>query len=137
MVQKDRSCAFGGSFLRRGCGREAVTDCVYCARPFCEAHGERADHYMDVCAGKRCQQKLRDVSAHEEWKARVESSNLVSVCAEESCESRVAHQCSRCHVLFCELHVKERRVKDTQRQPAIEVVAAVCAHCYERRKIWG
>jgi len=136
-MQNGQSCAFGGGLLRPGCGREAVTDCVYCARPFCHEHGERGEHYMDVCAGKRCREKLRDARAHEEWRARVAASNRVSVCADEGCGSRLGHECSRCRMLFCAIHVREQRVKDTRRQPAIEVVALVCAHCSERRKIWG
>jgi hypothetical protein len=122
--------------LRRGCGRQAITDCVYCARPFCEEHGERGDQYMDVCVRRHCQEKLRDVRAHEQWKRRVEVSNAVSVCADEECNSRLRHQCSRCRLLFCEAHVEERRVRDFRARPAIDVLALVCAHCHGRRKLW-
>ena len=136
MVTTTDKCTFGGGFLRSGCGRRAVTDCVYCTRPFCQEHGERGEQYMDVCARKRCQDKRRDLEAHDEWKARVEHANRVSVCASEDCNARLRHQCSRCGLLFCEEHVSVMRVRDTSRPPATEVQALVCAHCAERRKVW-
>lgn len=129
-------CTYGGGFLRRGCGREAVTDCVYCGRPFCGEHGERGDQYMDVCARKHCRRKREDLDAHTVWRARVETANRVSVCADETCEARMRHACSRCTLLFCAEHVREMRVRDTTRQPAVEVKGLVCAHCADRRKIW-
>jgi hypothetical protein len=137
VVTTTEKCTFGGGFMRRGCGRPAVTDCVYCARPFCQEHGERGDRYMDVCSRKRCQDKRRDLDAHAAWKARVEQSNRVSVCADEKCEARLRHQCSRCKLLFCAGHVREMRVRDTSRQPPIDVHGLVCSHCAQRRKIWG
>ncbi|MDA1062416.1 MAG: hypothetical protein O2895_05875 [Chloroflexi bacterium] len=130
------NCTFGGGFLRSGCGREAVTDCVYCGRPFCAEHGERAAQYMDVCARKGCHNKLRDLEAHDAWKARVADANRVSVCAQEDCSARLHHQCSRCHLLFCGEHVREMRVRDTTRMPAMEVRGLVCEHCAQRRKLW-
>ena len=135
-VTAHQQCTYGGGFLRRGCGRAAVTDCVYCARPFCDEHGERLADYMDVCARKRCQRKRQDLDAHNEWKARVEPANRVSVCADESCDTRMRHQCSRCRLMFCADHVREMRVRDTTRNPPADVKAAVCAHCAQRRKIW-
>ena len=131
-----RRCTFGGGFLRRGCGQAAVTDCVYCARPFCEEHGERLPQYMDVCARKNCQRKREDLDAHTEWRERVESSNRMSVCAEETCDARMRHGCSRCTLLFCADHVREMRVRDPMQQGPSNIKSLVCTHCAERRKIW-
>ena len=131
-----QQCTYGGGFLRRGCGRAAVTDCVYCARPFCDEHGERLPQYMDVCARKGCQRKRDDLDAHTAWKERAEPANRVSVCADEDCDTRMRHQCSRCRLLFCADHVREMRVRDTTRNPPADVKAAVCTHCARRRKIW-
>ena len=130
-------CGFGSGLLRRGCGRAAVSDCVYCGRPFCAEHGERAENYTDVCAGKRCREKLQDLRAHAQWRERASASNRVSVCAIEECAERQRHQCSRCRLLFCRDHVSNREVRDHSVQPAATVLALVCAHCLERRKIWG
>ena len=130
------TCSYGGGFLRRGCGREAVTDCVYCDRPFCADHGERGDHYMDVCARKRCQDKLRDVEEHNAWKLRAEPANKVNVCANEECDARLRHVCSRCRLYFCEAHVRERRVTDNSQNPPVESYALMCKHCEARQKLW-
>ena len=129
-------CRFGSGFLRRGCNREAASDCVYCGRPFCAEHGERGENYTDVCAGKRCREKLRDMRAHAQWRERASASNRVSVCAIEGCAERQRHQCSRCRLLFCPEHVRNREVPDNSIQPALKVLAVVCAHCRERRKVW-
>ncbi len=122
--------------MRRGCYREAVSDCVYCARPFCAEHGERGEDYTDVCARKRCRKKLLDLRAHSQWRGRVSGSNRVSVCATEDCAERMRHQCSRCRLLFCREHVRDREIGDHSVQPAAKVLALVCIHCSERRKIW-
>lgn len=131
-----QSCEFGSGFLRRGCGRDAVTDCVYCGRPFCEQHGERAEDYMDVCAARRCSEKLRDVRAHAQWRQRMSDSNRVSVCASEHCAERMHNQCSRCRLVFCPDHVREREVSDHSTQPPTKVLAIVCDHCVARRRLW-
>lgn len=132
-----RRCTYGGGLLRRGCGRPALIDCVYCGRPFCEEHGERGADFMDVCVRKRCQTKREDLEAHNKWKTRAEPSNRVSVCADERCDARMRHQCSRCKLVFCATHLRQRRVRDTSRQPSVDVQGMVCAHCAGRRKIWG
>ncbi len=135
-VTTSARCTYGGGLLRRGCGQAAVTDCVYCARPFCEEHGQRGAQYMDVCSRTRCQRKREDLDAHTEWRARMELSNRVSVCADERCDSRMRHECSRCRLLFCADHVREMRGRDSSRQRPAGIKALVCAHCGERRKIW-
>ena len=75
MAASARPCKFGSSFRRRGCGREAVSECVYCTRPFCEKHGERGEDYTHVCAGRRCREKLANLRKQTEWRARVAGSN--------------------------------------------------------------
>ena len=107
-----QGCKFGSSFLRRGCGRRAVSDCVYCARPFCEQHGERGEDYMHVCAGRRCRAKLEDLREQTQWRARVAASNGRNECALEGCRERMRHQCSRCRLLFCREHVRPPDIRD-------------------------
>ena len=136
MTQTSAACAFGSGFLRRGCGRPAVSDCVYCARPFCDGHGERGEEYHDVCARARCRGKLRDLRAHAEWRDRAAGSNRAGVCAIGDCGERMRHQCSRCRLLCCAGHVRERTVRDRSRGPAAGAPALVCAHCAERLRLW-
>ena len=52
-------CEHGGGLFRSVCGREAVAECVYCGKPFCETHGEKGPDFTDVCDRKNCQVELR------------------------------------------------------------------------------
>lgn len=135
-VETQPLCSFGGGFIRRRCKKQAATDCVYCARPFCAQHGERGSNYLDVCSRKHCQEKLIDLRAHERWKAIGEKSNQISLCGFETCDSKIRHQCSRCQILFCATHIKEQKLRSHPLQPDMEVHALICEHCYNRRKIW-
>ena len=112
MAASARPCKFGSSFRRRGCGREAVSECVYCTRPFCEKHGERGEDYTHVCAGRRCREKLANLRKQTEWRARVAGSNRRNECAIEGCPERMRHQCSRCRLLFCQEHVRSPDIRD-------------------------
>lgn len=122
--------------LRRACGREAVTACVYCGQPFCPDHGERGADYQDVCHRKACAAKLRDLEAHTAWRREVMVANQVSICAHIECGDRMRFSCSQCRLLFCELHVREHDVKDTREQPPRKIRMLVCSHCIERRRVW-
>jgi hypothetical protein len=110
---------------------------VYCGEPFCEHHGKRGADYADVCDRRECVAKQRDVEAHIAWRQRVLLVfNRVSVCALESCDQRMRHECSRCRVMFCADHVKEMDVADRSTRPPQRSRALVCAHCAERASIW-
>jgi len=132
----DHACTHPVGLLRRDCGREAVTACVYCGEPFCANHGVRGPDYLDVCRRNACAAKLEDLQQHLAWRAQVSNANRVSVCAALDCNERMRHACSQCRLLFCETHVTEHDVKDTSVLPARKVRTLVCAHCLERRKIW-
>ncbi len=159
MAATARSCKFGSSFLRRGCGREAVSDCVYCTRPFCDTHGERSEDYTHVCAGRRCREKLVRLREHTEWRSRVAGSNQRNECAIERCSERMGYSCMRCRLLFCREHVRLPDIRDRSigstmdrmfRARAIQITAFapggragpllppagepayICAHCTKR-----
>ena len=112
MAARARSCRYGSSFLRRGCGREAVSECVYCTRPFCDRHGERGEDYTHVCAGRRCREKLANLREQTKWRARVAKSNERNQCAIEGCFERMGPGCSRCRLLFCQKHVRTPDIRD-------------------------
>ena len=122
--------------LRRSCDRDAITACVYCGEPFCALHGERGPDYADVCNRRECVAKQRDVEAHGDWRRRVQVFNRVSSCAAEPCNERMRHECSRCHIMFCEEHVKEVDVVDHSARSPQRSRALVCEHCAERAPIW-
>ncbi|MYI83576.1 MAG: hypothetical protein F4056_09985 [Chloroflexi bacterium] len=154
-----QGCKFGSSFLRRGCGRRAVSECVYCTRPFCDAHGERGEDYMHVCAGRRCRARFEDLREQTEWRARVAASNTRNECAIEGCQERMGPGCSRCRLQFCQDHVRPPDIRDRSLAstfdkiiqgralltvaslpagrpekllPAVGGPDLICAHCAER-----
>lgn len=129
-------CEHGGGLLRRTCGREALADCVYCGKPFCEAHGEQGPDYTNVCDRKACMVKRQDVQEHLQWKQRVYNANRISICAHEGCEDRMHHVCSRCKIMFCAAHVREETVVIRGTRPPRRELTVVCFHCRDRRRLW-
>lgn len=111
-MARGQKCKFRSGFLRRGCGRDAVTDCVYCTSPFCEKHGERGPDYTDVCARKLCSEKLRDLREHTEWRDGAAQSNKRDECAGEECAAAMGQQCALCRLHFCTSHVRPPNYQD-------------------------
>ena len=110
--------------------------CVYCGKPFCDRHGEQGADYTSVCDRKTCQAKFRDVADHLMWKTRVYEFNRVSICAQDDCQDRMHHICSRCRLLFCAAHVKEQQVLNTTVRPHRKEIQIICVHCRARRSLW-
>ena len=123
--------------FRRTCGRAAIAECVYCGKPFCEAHGHQGPDFTYVCDRKVCRAKFQDVLDHLEWKRRVAEANRVSICAHEGCDERMRHVCSRCRLLFCVQHIAEHAVvTQSALGPPHKEMTVICFHCRERRKLW-
>ncbi len=132
----EESCRVGVGLFRNTCGRDAVSTCVYCGRPFCDRHGELGDDHSHVCSRKICRRKRRDVLQHLQWKQAVYESNKVSVCGRDGCGERMRHTCSKCRLLFCNEHVTAvRAVRGASSRDGI-VPGMVCEHCRDRSKIW-
>ncbi len=129
-------CEYSAGFLRPKCGGVAVSECVYCARAFCERHGVRGPDFTDACARRACQRKFEDLAAHLEWKRRVEPRNRTSICADEGCQERIRHSCARCRLSFCQQHISETLIVNRNVQPARRERVLICRHCRDRRKIW-
>ena len=109
-----RMCAFGSGLRHGGCHREAMRQCHYCSRPFCDEHSQRDEDDTRVCAGRRCQQQLADVRELKEWRARVAAANRRDECAIETCLERMRQRCARCRLQFCQAHV---RFPDARKRP--------------------
>lgn len=161
MARVEGACAYGAGLLRSGCGRPAVTDCVYCARPFCELHGERGEDYADVCRRPRCRRKAADLEAHREWRGQRAHANRARRCAGDDCPAPARYECARCRLLFCENHLRAqgergpglldrmaagrwlagalvRSDRDPREVlPQSRATGPVCAHCAGRRRVWG
>lgn len=130
------TCTYPTGMLRRACGRDGVTSCVYCGEPFCEVHGDRGADYQDVCHRRACAAKQQDLETHTSWRRHVAIANEISICAELECGERMRFSCSQCRLLFCDVHVSEHDVKDTRVQPPQKVRVLVCSHCVQRRRVW-
>lgn len=122
--------------MRAACCRDALAICVYCGAPFCDEHGERHADYVDVCSRRRCRQKYTDVHAHHESIEQRRYANRVSVCANEGCQERMRHRCSRCLLDFCVEHVRQREVSSLDKAEPGKTRALLCDHCDARRKLW-
>lgn len=131
------TCSVTEGLLRRRCERASIATCVYCGRPFCDGHGERAPDHEDTCSRRPCRIKRADVRRHVEWKRRNHGANRMSICAWEECESRMEHQCVRCRMMFCNEHVRKRQRATAPRRDQPPVSGLICDHCAGRRKIWG
>lgn len=130
------ACSFGGGFLRRACGRDAVGVCVYCAEPFCAGHGTLHPDYYEVCQRKGCVAKFADVGAHRVWLEAHLPSNGMSMCADDGCEERMQHACERCRLRFCDEHLVDRQVTERRLEGEVRLVQMMCHHCAARRTLW-
>ncbi len=135
-VLVEGTCTYGRAFLRRGCARPAVGQCVYCGERFCAEHGVRGEDYIEVCRRRTCQLKFQDVQQHQAWRERAAVSNRTSVCATEECEERMAHRCERCRLMFCGEHLRPRTVVEHGADGSRQVTVLLCPHCMARRGLW-
>ncbi|MEX1023034.1 MAG: hypothetical protein WD058_07780, partial [Dehalococcoidia bacterium] len=114
----------------------ATGQCVYCAEPFCDAHGEHGEEYHEVCIRSGCRQKYDDLAHHREWVARQRHHNLGGRCAAEGCDDAPEIACQRCRLRFCHPHVRPRTVREADVQRVSSVSLMLCPHCTARRRIW-
>ena len=131
------TCTSGGGFLRRACGAPPVGQCVYCGEPFCERHGELGADHHEVCSRSSCRTRYADVQRHLAWVAQCRPRNDISMCAEDGCMERMAHQCQRCHLRFCEAHMRASDIVDRLQHPPRRMRLLMCGHCIDRRRIWN
>ena len=116
-------CTFGAGFLRRGCRREVVSQCVYCSSPFCDEHG---DDGTNVCSQEPCRENLLDTRELADWRRRVARSNRHGVCAIETCRNRMSLPCSRCQLRFCDDHLRHRRIRvRSPKSPTAQFLSAL------------
>ena len=127
-------CELGGRFSR--CLNPPGHSCQYCGRSFCDAHTHFVEGHEAVCSRKRCREKKVDMDLHLAYRARVTQRNRAGLCGEETCGPRPVFECSLCRGLFCEAHVSDRMYPFHDGRVIIDKPASVCAHCWDRRKIW-
>lgn len=128
-------CQVGGLFAR--CSAVASHVCQYCARRFCDAHTYHLADHEAVCARRECREKWDDLQRHLGYRAFVAQRNRVGVCGVAGCEGRWGYACSLCQGQFCPEHLEERLYPVFDGYHRREESKSVCAHCWERRKIWA
>lgn len=129
------TCELGGRFSR--CHNAAVQTCQYCGRSFCREHTHFVGGHEAVCSRKQCRAKHDDVARHLSYRERVTERNRYGLCGVEDCEGApVQAACSLCKGLFCEQHITQRMYPTYDGFRSVDRPAAVCPHCWARRKIW-
>ncbi len=127
-------CRLGGRFTR--CNDTAEDTCQYCGKPFCARHTYYRQDHEAVCTAPRCRAKRDDLVAYQAYRRSVAARNQAGLCGIEGCTPHPSHECSLCRGHFCHLHVRQRMYPFRQGWVTIERPASVCAHCWQRRKIW-
>lgn len=127
-------CEFGGR-LRR-CRTPLSGQCQYCARGFCDDHGERFNEIEEVCPREPCQAKKADLIAHKEFRRVAVSRNDRNVCGEPECETAPATDCQRCFAHYCVAHLSQRMMTVWRgAEPSAEIIR-ICSHCSSRIPLW-
>jgi hypothetical protein len=129
-----QTCHAGGRFSR--CHEEAINTCQYCGRGFCRTHTEYLNGVDAVCSRKACAAKIRDLRAHEEYKAAVLARNRSGLCGIENCGPHPGHECSLCLGKFCREHVQPRMYPFFNGYSTVDRPVSCCGRCWQRRKLW-
>lgn len=127
-------CELGGRFSR--CKNPHGHTCQYCGRRFCAQHSYYLRGHDAVCAAKLCAAKHDDLVDHHAYRRRVEQRNLAGLCGVETCGPHPGFECSICHGHFCSAHLENRMYPFSDGRIVIDRPASVCAHCWDRRKLW-
>jgi hypothetical protein len=121
----------------RRCHRTPVATCQYCGRDFCDEHtGLRADS-EEVCGREICLAKHDDLKAHLAYRAAAVARSNYGFCGVEGCTEPRAGQCSKCHALYCETHLRDREETIRQGMGSIKRPVSLCDHCGARLKLWS
>lgn len=127
-------CGAGGRFSR--CSDVAIDTCQYCGRGFCALHTEYREGIDAVCTRKVCAAKIRDLLSHNVYKDAIARRNRAGFCGIEGCTPHPPHECSLCRGLFCRDHLQPRMYPFFNGYSTVDRPVSVCAHCWERRKLW-
>jgi hypothetical protein len=133
--KKAVGCAHGGRL--RACSRRLVGQCQYCARGFCDRHGEQFGDREEVCRRPLCQAKRRDLVAHLAFRAAAVKRNGESCCGQPQCEEKPAQDCQRCRADYCAGHLQEHMTTAASNGARGAEVLRLCTHCVERIAIWS
>jgi hypothetical protein len=135
MPAMPRQCQIGGMFHR--CHEPVVAVCQYCGRDFCSQHTGLRAGGDEVCSRPICLQKHEDLKAHMTYRADAIDRSNRGFCAVPDCTNPRAGQCSKCHALYCEEHLRDRIESVRQGMLVLKRPVSLCDHCGARLKLWA
>jgi hypothetical protein len=118
------------------CGADSIGLCQYCARRFCNKHGEVLDDGQEICTRRFCIAKRNDLVRHLAYRADVLGRNEQRLCGIDACGNALTAQCVRCKGYYCGRHVGPREELVLENQVRVRRSASLCQHCWARRPIW-
>jgi hypothetical protein len=127
-------CALGGR-LRR-CRRPLVGQCQYCARGFCESHGDQFGKGEEVCHRSSCQAKKQDLETYNQFKLDAAARNDTNLCGIATCDQTPRTDCERCTSHFCIEHLRQHVIEIVKGVEHVPEVVRICVHCVERISLW-
>ena len=132
--KKATKCELGGRL--RGCRRRLSGQCQYCARGFCEKHGERFGEHEEVCERESCQAKKNDLLAYQQFKIEAAARNDTNRCGIDPCELRPETFCERCSAHYCIEHLSQHVVEVVRGFERAPEMLRLCTYCVARISIW-
>ncbi len=127
-------CELGGRFRR--CSNPPADTCQYCGRSICRDHAYFLEGYDAVCKRPVCTAKHDELPSHQEYVRGVLLRNREGLCGLDGCTRPLSYDCSKCRGRFCLGHLSDELYPAANSNEGPQM-AVVCAHCWERRKIWG
>ena len=132
--KKAHKCELGGR-LRR-CRRTLTGQCQYCARGFCDKHGDHFGEREEVCQSAPCQTKKADLLAYQQFKLDATARNDTNRCGIDPCETRPQTFCERCSAHYCAEHLKQHVVEVVRGCERAPEMLRLCTYCIARISVW-
>ena len=121
--------------LRR-CREPMIGQCQYCAKGFCERHGQVQEDGQEICVEDRCERLRVDVAQHLVFKAAAKERNRDLLCGEPECAQPPTLPCDRCGCRYCEDHLRQVIMTIPRGGELQTEAVAICDHCRERLPLW-
>jgi hypothetical protein len=132
--KKAKKCQLGGRL--RGCRRPLAGQCQYCARGFCDHHGDQFGGRQEVCQRESCQAKKNDLLAYEQFKVDAAARNDTNRCGIHPCEVSPKTVCERCSAHYCIEHLKQHVVEVVRGFERAPEMLSLCTYCVARIGVW-
>ncbi len=132
--KKAQKCEQGGRF--RSCRKALAGQCQYCARGFCDNHGQRFGQHDEVCQRQACQAKKLDLENYLRFKLDSTARNDTNRCGIAICDTEPHTNCERCESHFCLEHLRQHLVEVIHGVERAPEILRLCEYCVERIPLW-